>query len=168
VTGEEYESYIRTRYLEPAGLAMTGFEGDGGLVATEYTGPAEKLQPAGARAYRWGRRASLGLVSTAGDLYRWFQALSDPRVVPARVRAELFQVRGRTDYGSEQGYGLELINRGQGHRLWRRVAGTPGMEGEILYDPDQEWTAVILVNTRLGWRFRVWRDIERSMWGASS
>jgi len=168
VTGEEYESYIRTHYLKPADLAQTGFEDEGGPVATEYSGPADRLQPVSPRAYRWGRRASLGLVSTAGDLYRWFQALSDPRVVPASVRNELFQVRGRTDYGSEQGFGLELINRGQGHRLWRRVAGTPGMEGEILHDPDQDWTAVILVNTRLGWRFRVWREIERLMWQAPS
>jgi len=35
----------------------------------------------------------------------------------------------------------------------------------VLYDPTSDWTAVILVNTRLGWRFRVWRDIEREIWG---
>jgi CubicO group peptidase (beta-lactamase class C family)/beta-lactamase regulating signal transducer with metallopeptidase domain len=163
-SGESYEAYVRRRFLDPAGLASTGFENDGGERAKEYTGPASALVPVGPRAYRWGRRASLGLVSTAGDLYRWFQVLSDAKVVSPTVRNQLFQVRGRTDYNTDQGYGLELVDRGPGHRIWRRVAGTPGFEGEVLYDPSSGWTAVILVNTRLGWRFRIWRDIERAMW----
>ena len=162
--GEPYESYIRRRFLQPAGLAATAFENEGGEVAVEYAGPAGALTPVAPRAYRWGRRASLGLVSTAGDLYRWFQTLSDSAVVSPAVRRQLFQVRSRTDYDTDQAYGLELVDRGSGHHLWRRVAGTPGFEGEVLYDPDSDWTAVILVNTRLGWRFRVWRDIERAMW----
>ncbi len=52
-------------------------------------------------------------------------------------------------------------------RLWRRVAGTPGFEGELLYDPEGDWIAIILVNSRLGWRFRIWRDIERAVSGIS-
>jgi len=164
-SGESYEAYVRRRFLDPAGLTATGFENDSGERAKEYSGPASALAPVGPRAYRWGRRASLGLVSTAGDLYRWFQVLSDAKVVSPAVRNQLFQVRGRTDYNTDQGYGLELVDRGQGHRLWRRVAGTPGFEGEVLFDPGSGWTAVILVNTRLGWRFRIWRDIERAMWG---
>jgi len=163
-SGEAYESYVQRRFLNPAGLTSTAFEADGGEMATEYSGPATALVPVGPRAYRWGRRASLGLVSTAGDLYRWFQALSDTAVVSHAVRTQLFKVRGRTDYNTDQAYGLELVDRGGGHHIWRRVAGTPGFEGEVLYDPTSDWTAVILVNTRLGWRFRVWRDIEREMW----
>jgi CubicO group peptidase (beta-lactamase class C family) len=163
-SGESYESYVRRRFIGPAGLTHTGFENEPGSVAVEYSGPADALAPVGPRAYRWGRRASLGLVSTAGDLYRWFNKLSDPAVISPAVREQLFQVRTRTDYNTDQAYGLELVDRERGHRLWRRVAGTPGFEGELLHDPDNDWTAVILVNTRLGWRFKVWREIERVMW----
>lgn len=164
VTGEEYEGYIRRRFLDPARLSHTGFEDEGGPMATEYSGPANDLQPIGPRAYRWGRRASLGMVSTAGDMYRWFDQITHSTGVSPAVRDAIFQVRGRTDYRSDQAYGLELMDRGFGHRLWRRVAGTPGFEGELIYDPDNDWTAVILVNTRLGWRFRIWSQIERAMW----
>lgn len=168
VTGEAYEGYIRSRFLDPAGLSHTGFEDEDGPTAVEYSGPANALEPIGRRAYRWGRRASLGMVSTAGDLYRWFHQLTDSNAVTPWVRQQIFQVRSRTDYKSDQAYGLELVDRGQGHRLWRRVAGTPGFEGELIYDPDNDWTAVILVNTRLGWRFRVWSQIERAMWANTS
>ncbi len=163
-TGERFEDYIRRRYLGPAGLSHTGFEGEGGPMAVEYHRQAGVDAPIGPRAYRWGRRASLGLVSTAGDLFRWFRALDDPTIVSPQTRRALFQVYGPTDYGSGQGYGLELVARRDGRRLWRRVAGTPGFEGELLYDPEGDWIAIILVNSRLGWRFRIWRDIERAMW----
>ena len=64
---------------------------------------------------------------------------------------------------AERGYGWDRIRRRDGSRLWRRVAGTPGMEGEILYDPAFGWTAIILVNSRVEWRFRVWDDITKAM-----
>jgi len=162
-TGERFETFIRRRFLGPAGLSATGFEPDGGPVAVEYSGPAGDLRPIPPRAYQWGRRGSLGLVTTAGDLYRWFRALHDPRVIPPAVRDRMFQTYGATDWGGIQGYGWSLVPRPGGRRIWRRVAGTPGFEGELLYDPAGDWTAVILVNSRLGWRFEVWREIERAM-----
>jgi hypothetical protein len=32
----------------------------------------------------------------------------------------------------------------------------------VLHDPVGGWTAVILVNSRIGWRFKVWDAIERA------
>ena len=162
-SGERYEDFIRRRFLKPAGMAATGFEGEGGPVALEYAGRAGGLVPIPERAYVWGRRGSLGMVSTAGDLYQWFRAMSDPRVLSPRVRERMLTPMERSDWGAEQGYGWDFQSRPGGHRLWRRVAGTPGFEGELLHDPVAGWTAVILVNSRLGWRFRVWEAIERAI-----
>jgi CubicO group peptidase (beta-lactamase class C family) len=162
-SGERYEDFIRRRFLEPAGMAATGFEGEPGPMAVEYAGPAGRLVPIPERAYLWGRRGSLGMVSTASDLYQWFRAMNDPRVLSPRVRKRMLTPMGQSDWGAEQGYGWDFQPRPGGHRLWRRVAGTPGFEGELLHDPVAGWTAVILVNSRLGWRFRVWEAIERTI-----
>jgi CubicO group peptidase (beta-lactamase class C family) len=102
------------------------------------------------------------MVTTAGDLYRFFRAMNDPSVVPAAARARMFEPRVPTDWGAMQGYGWDLYTRADGRVIWRRVAGTPGFEGEILHDPVGKWTAVILVNSRVGWRFKVWDAIERA------
>lgn len=164
VSGRPYESYIRERFLRPAGLAATRFEDEeGAFFATEYAGPSGRQYPIPRRSYTWGRRGSLGLVSTVGDMFRWVQALNNPRVIPALVRDRMFQSHGPTSWGAERGYGWDLMRQPDGGTLWRRVAGTPGMEGEILYDPAGGWTAVILVNTRVEWRFRVWNEITAAI-----
>ena len=75
----------------------------------------------------------------------------------------MFATHGLSDWGAEQGYGWDRVRQRDGTTLWRRVAGTPGMEGEILHDPERGWTAVILVNSRVEWRFRVWDEIARAV-----
>lgn len=166
VSGTRYEDFIRDRFLGPAGLTHTGFENDGDEdYAVEYAGPPGKQHPIPPRTYTWGRRGSLGMVSTVGDMYRWVRSLDDPRVIPAEVRKQMFQVHGPTDWGAQRGYGWDRVRQQDGTVLWRRVAGTPGMEGEILHDPTRNWTAVILVNSRVEWRFRVWKDIADAING---
>jgi CubicO group peptidase (beta-lactamase class C family)/beta-lactamase regulating signal transducer with metallopeptidase domain len=160
-TGESYEEYVLQRFIKRAGLKHTGFESDRGAMAVEYSGAHAETRVA-PRAYVWGRRGSLGMVTTAGDLYRFFRAMNDPSVVPAAARARMFEPRVPTDWGAMQGYGWDLYTRADGRVIWRRVAGTPGFEGEILHDPVGKWTAVILVNSRVGWRFKVWDAIERA------
>ncbi len=160
-SGESYEEFIRSRFLLRAGLEHSGFESERRVSAVEYAGPRAET-PVGPRSYVWGRRGSLGLVTTAGDLYRWFRAMDDPAVIAPPVRAAMLEPRTPTDWGAMQGYGWDFHRRDDGRLIWRRVAGTPGFEGEVLHDPVAGWTAVILVNSRLGWRFRVWRTIERA------
>ena len=160
VSRTSYEDFIRDRFLRPAGLTHTGFENDDSKdFAIEYAGQPGHQYPLPPRSYTWGRRGSLGMVSTVGDMYRWISALDDPRIIPAEVRKQMFQVHGPTDWGAQRGYGWDRIRQRDGTVIWRRVAGTPGMEGEILHDPIRNWTAVILVNSRVEWRFRVWKDI---------
>jgi CubicO group peptidase (beta-lactamase class C family)/beta-lactamase regulating signal transducer with metallopeptidase domain len=160
-TGESYEDYIRHRFLKSAGLKHTGFESDRWPIAIEYGGDRAETR-LGQRAYVWGRRGSLGLVTTAGDLYRWFRAMDNPAILPASVHARMLESHVKTDWGAMQGYGWDFHYRADGRVIWRRVAGTPGFEGEILHDPAGRWTAVILVNSRIGWRFKVWDAIERA------
>jgi CubicO group peptidase (beta-lactamase class C family)/beta-lactamase regulating signal transducer with metallopeptidase domain len=164
VSGTSYETFIRNRFLRPAGLAATGFESERGApYAIEYGGPPGRQYPIPPRSYTWGRRASLGMVSTVGDMYRWVQTMRDPRVLSPGVRDRMLEPHGPTDWGTERGYGWDRVRRRDGSVLWRRVAGTPGMEGEILQDPVQGWTAVILINSRVEWRFRVWDDITEAL-----
>jgi CubicO group peptidase (beta-lactamase class C family)/beta-lactamase regulating signal transducer with metallopeptidase domain len=160
-TGNSYEDYIRHRFIKAAGLKHTGFESDRLPIAIEYGGDRAESR-LGQRAYVWGRRGSLGMVSTAGDLYRWFRAMDNPLILPPVARARMLESHVKTDWGAMQGYGWDFHHRADGRMIWRRVAGTPGFEGEILHDPVGKWTAVILVNSRIGWRFKVWDAIERA------
>ena len=163
-SGSSYEQYIHNRFLTPAGLTQTRFENEAGeSYATEYAGPKGRQYPIPRRAYSWGRRGSLGMVSTVGDMYRWVLAMDDPGVFAPEVKARMMETHGPTDWGTDRGYGWDRIHQRDGSIIWRRVAGTPGMEGEILHDPVLGWTAIILVNSRVEWRFRVWDDISNEL-----
>jgi CubicO group peptidase (beta-lactamase class C family) len=167
VTGQPYESFIRERFLSPARMTETGFEPDGALMAREYAGRETAQYAIPQRSYVWGRRGSLGMVSTVGDMHRWLRAMHDPGVLSRRVRDRMMRTYGRSDWGADQGYGWDLHRQSDGSGLWRRVAGTPGMEGEILFDPVNNWHAVILVNSRIGWRFHIWREIAATLASSS-
>ena len=171
VAGEPYERFVRRRLLAPAGMTDSGFEGEplprGAVLAREYAGPPDEQHPVAPRPYRWGRRASLGLVTTAEDLYRLLHGMRSDGVLPADVRRRMLTPRVATSYRTLQGYGWDL-QRINGARVERRLAGTPGFEGELLRNLDEGWEAVILVNTQVGWRYAVWDEISAAVRGAPS
>jgi CubicO group peptidase (beta-lactamase class C family) len=166
VTGESYESFIRRRVLDPAGMTGSRFENEtlpaGATLAREYSGPVGAQAPVAARSYTWGRRASLGLVSTALDVYRLLRA--SETLFPEPVRRKLFQPQTSSDYGTLHTYGWDVLER-RGTQLHRRLAGTPGFEGEVLHDFEHDWSAVILVNSAVGWRYAVWDEIAQAFRG---
>jgi CubicO group peptidase (beta-lactamase class C family) len=159
-SGEAYESFIRKRVLDPAGLKDSRFENEalpaGATLAREYSGPVGDQHVVGARAYTWGRRASLGFVSTALDVYRLLHA--SEKGFPEPLRKKLFKPQTSSDYDGVHTYGWDLLSW-RGTQLHRRLAGTPGFEGEVLYDSVNDWSAVILVNSAVGWRYAVWNEI---------
>jgi CubicO group peptidase (beta-lactamase class C family)/Zn-dependent protease with chaperone function len=166
-TGESYESFIRRRVMVPAGMLDSRFENEdlprGATLAREYSGPVGAQHAVAPRRYTWGRRASLGLVSTALDVYRLLRASETH--FPEPVRRKLFQPQTTTDYDAAlHAYGWDVLER-RGSQLHRRLAGTPGFEGEVLHDLANDWSAVILVNSAVGWRYAVWDEIAQAFRG---
>ena len=163
VTNSSYEDFTRERVFTPLGMSASRFEHDplpvGATRAREYAGPVGAQYPVADREYVWGRRASLGLVTTADDLYRLLQAVERPGALHSNVRARLLTPNTSIDDNSAEGYGWETMKTWYGSRVHRRLAGTPGFEGELIHDLDDGWDAVILVNSAVGWRYAVWSEI---------
>ncbi len=159
-SGESYESFIRKRVFAPAGMTASRFENEalpaGATLAVEYTGPVGDQHRVAPRAYQWGRRASLGLVTTAEDLFRLLRA--SEAGFGYDVRRKLFTPQNTSNYGTQLAYGWD-VSGSKGELLHRRLAGTPGLEGELLNNLEQGWSAVILVNSAVGWRYAVWDEI---------
>ncbi|HYJ80664.1 MAG TPA: serine hydrolase [Longimicrobiaceae bacterium] len=168
--GEPFERYAERAFLRPAGMRASGWEPQYAAadprLATEYAGAPDALAPAGVRPYVWGRRGSLGLVSTVGDLFRLHRALQSGAVVSPAVRDRMLAVHHGTGERGD-GYGWTRVATPRGTAQWRRVAGTPGMEGELLWFPEEDLTLVIYTNGRVGWRYAAWRAAEAIALGAS-
>ncbi|HET9985000.1 MAG TPA: serine hydrolase domain-containing protein, partial [Longimicrobiales bacterium] len=131
-SGRSFEGYVRDRVLRPAGMARTGFWGDGGAAAVARPRvPAEPgTLPAtvwhdGWRHLNWGLRGASGMYSTVGDLYRWLLALRDHTVLgdaAPELIAPRALVRREPDAAVYEAFGWENEIRADGRRE-ARIAG---------------------------------------------
>ncbi|MFF4952669.1 serine hydrolase domain-containing protein [Streptomyces chattanoogensis] len=143
VTGHSYATEIRRRIIAPAGLGNTSFPG---------TDPALP-QPHGRAYSRFGRRlvdstsldpslagAAGEMITTLGDLNRFFSALLSGRLLAPRQMAELRSEKGT---GGTYGLGLYATELPCGVTVWGHdgdingsfveTAGTPGGRHLVSY-----------------------------------
>lgn len=93
VSGRSYEDVLRTDFFEPLGMARTGPYGDDlGLPASDFAvgyggyGVGEPNIPPNWGPTSWLIKGSGGMVSTPGDLYRFFQGMLDGEVLVGEAR----------------------------------------------------------------------------------
>jgi CubicO group peptidase (beta-lactamase class C family) len=119
VSGQAYEAFLRQRLLEPAGLAHTGFWGPAAHPEVAAILGETPADPAMARP-NWGYRGGVGMSSTAADLYRWYAALAEHRVLAAASVAQLLAPHlPRGDLGIAYGWFVEA-KPGEPPSLWTR------------------------------------------------
>jgi CubicO group peptidase (beta-lactamase class C family) len=165
--GMPYEEYLRARFFEPAGMARTGFANDGaarGPVSHAYVGWTDNGSPAAwPKDYGW--RASGDVVSTAGDLYRWEQALRAGRILGAASVARLFAPHAVLPEGGAYGYGAFVGKRPNGKTFTEQGGDTElGFNGVVFRYVDERALIVIVSNARdargTSMRHAIQADIE--------
>jgi CubicO group peptidase (beta-lactamase class C family) len=132
VSGKPYETYLRDTFFKPAGMEKTG-----------YRLPAWKPEEL-AHGYRgdepwgtpldhawapdgpwWNLRGNGGILSTTGDLYKWYLALEKGEVLAKEEQAKAYtpHVPEDPEGSSHYGYGW-AIDKGPGGT--RRIAHNGG------------------------------------------
>jgi CubicO group peptidase (beta-lactamase class C family) len=132
VSGKPYETYLRETFFKPAGMEKTG-----------YRLPAWKPEEL-AHGYRgeepwgtpldhawapdgpwWNLRGNGGILSTTGDLYKWYLALEKGNVLSKEEQAKAYtpHVPEDPEGSSHYGYGW-AIDKGPGGT--RRIAHNGG------------------------------------------
>lgn len=114
VSGKGYEEFLQEALFQPAGMTRTGYQRPGFVKSDLAVGyrDGERWGTALDRPWRpegpgWHLRANGGILSTVGDMYRWYLALKANLVFPGAVRAKYFapHVREYPDGPSYYGYG---------------------------------------------------------------
>ena len=149
VTGKSYPEFLREAFFEPLGLTGTRYDSNGEVIP-------RRAQGYGWQAGRsWNDRvlgmsqpgAAGGLLSTAGDLVRWQQALVAGRVVSSESYLEM-----TTPYmlasGRETGYGMGLQLDTQLDRpcVWHG-GGIHGFNSVLLYFPEERLSVAAISNS---------------------
>ena len=114
VTGRNYEDFLQEALFKPAGMTRTGYLRPGfakGELAVGYQ-DGRRWGTALDRPWRpegpgWHLRANGGILSTVGDMHRWYLALKKNSVLSDAAKAKYFapQVKEYPDGDSFYGYG---------------------------------------------------------------
>lgn len=143
VTGQDFGTALRVRFLDPLGLTRTGY-GEG-FSARLAAGHLEDRRPA-PEISTTQLFSAAGLVSTVDDLGHWLRALASGTAVQAdsfRRMTETWRFPG----GLESGYGCGLhVRTSQGHRLAGHGGQLLGYGGYLEADLDADTQVVVLCN----------------------
>lgn len=151
-SGMPWRQYVRTQIFAPAGMTESSFMDDEGNIAdmaTGYTVKNENVVPAPSMA-GWGS-ADGGIVSTAGDLVKWDNALLGGNIVSA-ADLRLMTESGRLTDGTSTGYGFAWMSevRDGAPGIWHN-GGTLGFIAKNEVFPQLGETIVILENNNNAW-----------------
>jgi CubicO group peptidase (beta-lactamase class C family) len=124
-SGKPYEEYLRENLWKPAGMARTGYRlQEKGPLAHGIVGDGEDWGTPLDQAWApdgpwWNLRGNGGVLSTAGDLYKWHQALEGEAILSQEAKAKMFtpHVPEDEEGSSHYGYGWAIFKTQRNTRL---------------------------------------------------
>jgi CubicO group peptidase (beta-lactamase class C family) len=127
VTGQSYERYVHDQLFVPAGMMKTGYllppwapnELAHGYLRDGKDWGTMRDKPWASDGPYWHLRANGGILSTAGDMYRWHLSLLAETVLPTSAKDKYFKphVPEGPVGGSHYGYGWVIDRTPRGTRV---------------------------------------------------
>ncbi|MCP3979094.1 MAG: beta-lactamase family protein [bacterium] len=119
VSGHSFDAYVRSHLFERAGLehSTTCGERREGLVVAEPGPGATRSGDPQDWPEDWGFRGATGVITTTGDLYRWYQALRSGSVLEPAGAEMLFQPHVRRREGLHYAYGWQIVDTTHGELI---------------------------------------------------
>jgi CubicO group peptidase (beta-lactamase class C family) len=142
VSGLSYYDYVRTRILEPAGMASTGAQPEVETLPKRSAGYMRRngAWVSNAETLPWRGTAAGGGYSTVGDFFRFAQALEAGKLISKALLADASTIQ-------RQQYGFGFAIQGQGAtRSYGHGGGAPGMNGDLRIFPELGYVVVALSN----------------------
>lgn len=139
ITGQDFESFLSSTLLRPAGVADIGFElpdwcatdlvvGRRGREAIGHYLDRPRLD----NGLGWNLRGAGDLLARPRGIIDWWHAIRDGRWLSMPWQERWLKPRVRDDVGSRYGYGLDVRNGPYG-----RIIGHTG--GDSVYAVDFSW-----------------------------
>ena len=149
VSQQPFEDFVREELFEPAGLERTGFL----ATATPDTGPLAVShvtgRPVTGHSSGWEYRGMGGVLTTAGDLARWCDALFGGRVLPKK-QLEWMLEPDRENYAG----GWEVHDTDGKRKVVQHGGSVDAFESYVRWFPKDKVTLIVFTN-RPGWRAQV-------------
>ena len=175
VSGETWQGYLQEHLFKPAGLTRTGFW-NGALtnpmVARGYRGPSvDALESDPPETLSWGIQIGAGgVLSTVEDLYKWWSALQQNKILSEAARKKIFTPPPSNNLsvpnalGDEpMGWHIEKTSRGT-IRI-HKGGVVPTFEAQFANYVESGTVMIFTMNKNISMRAPLWDAIERVILG---
>jgi len=156
VSGKNYEDFLYEALFKPAGMEKTGYvrpKFAKSELAVGYRG-GERWGTALARPWRpegpgWHLRANGGILSTVGDMHRWYLALKKDTILSAPAKQKYFapQIKEYEDGNSYYGYGWVTQKTERGANLIWHNGGNGIYNAYMGFEPENDLVIIASSNT---------------------
>lgn len=151
-SGQDYESFLRSRILNPLGMANSGIDNSAAILPKRAAGysPAESGVANTDYVNMGIPRGAGAMYSTTGDLLKWQQGLFGgkllkPESLAAYVSPAEFEI------GDNARYALGVaVTRDDEGTMYSHSGGIEGFSAWLGYDPDRKITVAVLANLNGG------------------
>jgi CubicO group peptidase (beta-lactamase class C family) len=129
ITSQAYTSYLHENIFKPQRMVATGFYNDNWekhQVANGYFNAEDQGKPCEWPGPFWGILGNGGIMSTVEDLYRWWQALQNHKILPLAQTQNLFTRHIEEFARSYYGYGWTLQDTPFGSLITHNGGGIGG------------------------------------------
>jgi len=141
VSGMSYYEYVQRKIFEPAGMTSTDFLPPDALAPQHAVGYVRRNGAWVPNTAPWGRGMAFGgAYATAGDLFRFVEAIKSGKVIAKATLAN-----ATFPHQPHYGYGFNIQGDGP-LRYYGHAGGAPGRNGEVRIYPELGYIVVGLTN----------------------
>ena len=150
VSGLSYYDYVRTHIFLPAGMQNTDSLPESEAVSHRSVGYLRKngAWVSNVDTLPWRGTSAGGGYSTAGDLFRFAEALGSGKLIKPELYAQMTSKQAGSPpmpAGEGYGFGMMVSEEPQGKRFGHG-GGAPGMNGELRVYPHTNTVVAVLAN----------------------
>lgn len=158
-----FDEYLREHIFKPAELGDTGLTGDDGLDRKRAAGrysDGEKRGTSVEYGWHWGFRGATGVISTAGDLWKWTLALEGEDVLSFEAKEKLWKPE-KENYAC----GWEILESPAGTKKIHHSGAAYGALAWYAWYPEDDVMIAVLLNdtTDPQLHFKISKEIESAV-----
>ena len=144
VSGQRLEEFLQREIFSPAGMRATGYRGAGAerrRVVHEYANDRDNGSMLDRPHPNWQAMGNGEVLSTLGDMHRWYQALRGDAVLSADARRKMF-----TPFLNEYAYGWAVHDTPYGREVEHDGGSTRGTAADMRFYPDSDLVVIAFSN----------------------
>lgn len=156
VSGQDYEFFLNENLFKPAGMKETGYfipKWNKKSIASGYAFNILSLGTLVSRYQKigkitWTLKGNGGILSTTGDMFKWYQALKNGKILPKKLFEKLttpyvLEYEGQSSYYA---YGWVIYNSNRNTKIISHSGGNQIFFHDYIWLPEEDVVIILFTN----------------------